>query len=367
MNTKFVLYVEDVDENVVSLKDEIDTWNEEKNENGRRFHLVTAASYDEALDCLRERRIDCALLDLRVPSKQDSRANAATGNRLATNVLQSCGMPMAILSGHIGDLDEGLSNSGLVEVFDKGEMNGFRDAVNWLESQWEMMHVLSLARERIELSTSEVFAKRIWPQWKELLAVSGTDKERLATIISRQFMSHAAEYLGLDNPDNETWHPFENYVIPPLMDDRPHTGDIFKFGDDFWIVLTPQCDMATGKIKSILMAECTIGILNFSDHVESLGDEASSNKAKEKANTFLRNHVNQNVPASQHFLPPLPGTQEPIMIQFGSLKTVVRSDLEASLKSRVASVSPPFLGNLVQRFGAFMSRAGQPNIDVGNF
>ncbi len=362
MNTKFVLYVEDVDENVVSLKDEIDTWNEEKNEDGRRFHLVTAASYDEALDRLRKRRIDCALLDLRVPSKHDSRADAATGNRLATDVLQSCGTPMAILSGHIGDLDEGLSNSGPVEVFDKGEMNGFRDAVNWLESQWDMMHVLSLVRERIELSTSEVFAKRIWPQWKKLLEVSGTDEERLATIISRQFMSHAAEYLGLENQDNETWHPFENYVVPPLLDDRPHTGDIFELQDSRWIVLTPQCDMATGKVESVLLAKCTTGMEGFQGHVDAYRENKRA-----KSERFLRDLTNQNIRPSQHFLPPIPSEADPILVEFGSLKTISRTELAASLGSRLASVSPPFLGNLVQRFGAFMSRAGQPNIDLGNF
>lgn len=37
----------------------------------------------------------------------------------------------------------------------------------------------------------------------------------------------------------------------------------------------------------------------------------------------------------------------------------------AALEQREASIATPFLPNIVQRFGAYISRTGQPNIDIG--
>lgn len=370
MQRKTILYVEDRKENILSLQDEVDEWNERHIGVNREFRIVSASSHDAALRELSEVRVDCVLLDLRVPMSEGTQDNADVGNGLAVEVLKSRGMPLAVISGYIGELENDTKHGGLVGVFDKGDVTeegGYRGAVTWLGSQWEMMQVLTLSRMQIDRSTAEIFVKRLWPQWEALLKVSGSDQERLATVVSRQFMSHAADLFGLEVSENETWHPFENYVVPPLLDSRAHTGDIFDLDGERWIVLTPQCDMATGKVQTILLAKCSVGIDGFRESVDALNASETSNKARLKAERMLRDNVNQNVSPSLHFLPPIPGEEEALMVEFGTLKVLEKVYLEANLASRVASVSTPFLSNLVQRFGASASRAGQPNIDVKNF
>jgi CheY-like chemotaxis protein len=367
MIKKNILYVEDDDKNILSFHDAVSDWNTDNSASGREFCPLIAKDMEKAHDIIQACRIDCALLDLRIPETEDARSNANVGNELAEEVLHKCGMPMAIISGHTGDLDDKLTEDGLIEIFDKSKADSFAESVKWLGSHWDMMHVLTEARRKFEMLTSEVFVRRIWPQWKEFIALSGDDQARLATIVSRQFMSHAAEFLGLDeNPDGESWHPFECYVIPPLIDNRPHTGDVFDLDDGRWIVLSPQCDMATGKVESVLMAKCAVGLENFKEHVEVIKNPPSESK-KNKASRFLRKHVNQDLPQSLHFLPPLPGEAEPTIVQFPQLCTIPLATLSEALSRRKASVSLPFLGNVVQRFGSYLSRMGQPNIDVGHF
>ncbi|MCP4621892.1 MAG: hypothetical protein GY844_36275 [Bradyrhizobium sp.] len=185
-------------------------------------------------------------------------------------------------------------------------------------------------------------------------------------IVSRQYASHIAESLGIDSDETVRWHPFENYVQPALQESRPHTGDIFKLDDALWVVLTPQCDMATQKAPTVLLARCdpNPAIEEWKENIAGLRPDASNNK-KRAAERFFSRLVNQAEPAL-HFLPPLEGEQ-PLMVDFKCLRIIDLIELQTKLSERLASVATPFLGNLTQRFGAYISRIGQPNIDPRHF
>ena len=76
--------------------------------------------------------------------------------------------------------------------------------------------------------------------------------------------------------------------------------------------------------------------------------------------------MNQNVDVSEHFLPPI-AAGPPLMVRFKSVSTKPLAWLNANLALREASIAPAFLPNLVQRFGAWVSRTGQPNIRASHF
>jgi hypothetical protein len=122
--------------------------------------------------------------------------------------------------------------------------------------------------------------------------------------------------------------------------------------------------MATQKVDAVIMAKCVSGIQDWLEMVAAFRAKAS-NSSVEKSKKFLEKFVNQNLDASRHFLPALPDTAEPLLVHFSSVITIPLVELNAALEHRVASVSSPFLSNLVQRFGAYISRTGQPNIDIG--
>lgn len=356
-----MLVVEDEDRMVTLMKDALEAWNEASEKASRRFEAVFVKSVEGAAKEVLDRKIDCALIDLRLPSDDSTKlTDSSNGNTLAASLLREIGIPVAIISGHPGEAEPSLVDGKTVRAFEKAD-DGYEMAVSWLAEQWALMDALRTVRQKLERSTAEVFAQRIWPNWSRMETAIGHDNEKLATVIARQYASHTAELLGQDA--GGAWHPFENYIIPSYIADRAHTGDIFYLDNVNWIVLTPQCDMATGKVPNVLLAECSLGADKWDENIAAL--KAADSKSKKKDPTkFLRDFVNQNLPASMHFLPPLPGTDKPLLVQFGKIRTIPLTELNGLLGARIASVSPPFLSNLVQRFGAFISRTGQPNIDV---
>ena len=362
MSKMYILAVDDEDNMISLVEDELNEWNESNNAKDRFFGLVTAKNLEEAKERLRHRKIDCALIDLHLPvGNNTERPDPDNGNRLAADILRKTGIPVAIISGHPGEADPDLLRDSNVRAFAKADF-GLEDAVEWLAEQWELMDALRAVRQMLEQSTAEVFSRRIWPNWQKMAKSMGHDSERFATAIARQYASHTAEFLGQDGDD---WHPFEAFIIPSYIDDRAHTGDIFSLDDGYWIVLTPQCDMATSKVPNVLLAKCSLEVKGWEEKLKAL-KETTDIAQREKAARFFRSFVNQNLSPSEHFLPPVPGQSRPLLVQFGEIQTMPLDKLNGILDVRVAAVSPPFLSNLVQRFGAFISRTGQPNISVGD-
>lgn len=362
---KHILFVEDEEAQQDLFETAIDDWNLAHADAGRRFTFSTETTVEQAFEALARTRFDAALFDLRVKSKGGGAAGPR-GNELARAALHERGLPVAIISANTGQLDDDVREAGAVRVFDKSQVvaegNYYDHSLAWLAEQWEMMEVLSAARKNIEASAADIFLLRLWPRWKSFAELE-TDREELEGIVTRQYVGHMADKLGLDDPSNVSWHPFENYVSPALMSGRAHTGDIFRFDDRLWVVLTPQCDMATQKIENVVLATCDVGIDKWAENLTALKARASKNSV-EGSTKFLRKFVNQNLEPSKHFLPPLPNEKEPLLVNFASIVTRPLKELNSSLDSRIASIATPFLANIVQRFGAYISRTGQPNIDM---
>lgn len=366
MKRQYILFVEDEKFNHELFSYAVQDWNAAHAEQGKEFVPEIATSYEDAVTALARFKIDCALLDLRLPEKSDGKENPTFGNKLANEVLFIQGLPLAILSGHPDEVDESLKDGELVNTFNKGDKNGFEHALAWLAEKWDMMETLRAAKASIDEMSATVFANRLWPSWNTISQLEQGNQGKLIKIIARQYVSHIADILGLDGELGIKWHPYENYNVPSLFPDRAHTGDIFERDGDLWVVLTPQCDMANQKITNVILAKCVSGIEHWENNIELLKNPPSETQ-KKKANKFFGDLVNQNLAASSHFLPPLPGKAAPLMVDFSDIHTVPLVDLNKQLKTRVASVSNPFISNLVQRFGSYISRTGQPNLEIDHF
>ncbi|WP_143278675.1 hypothetical protein [Bradyrhizobium sp. Y36] len=349
-----LLFVEDDKSQLSLLQDELTDWNAAHPE--KSFALHVSGSYEGARQDLADRRFDAALLDLRLPGEK-----GVPGQLLADLCVSQYGIPAAIISGHPGDFDQSRWN-GMVEVFNKGDTGAYKAAVAWFGSLSHMMHILGNTRKRIQEQGATVFWRQVWPRWASYEALAGIQDDELVRIVSRQYASHITEILGLDAENAVKWHPFENYIRPALQQARPHTGDIFRIEEELWVVLTPQCDMATKKAMTVLLAHCSSKppIQNWKESIAALSSE--SGKQRKAAEEFLGKLLNQAQPAF-HFLPPLENGQ-PLMVDFKNLKALSWAELEVRLPSRIASIAPAFLANLTQRFGSYVSRVGQPNISA---
>lgn len=368
MTNRRVLFVEDDQGQQLLFKKAVDAWNTEHGD--RQFELFTAADVASAHASLDLHRFDCALFDLKLPAGEGKRRG--DGSDLAVAGLTQYGIPVGILSGHPEDVDREVTKHGLVQVFDKLEEDGdpYGRAVAWFGDQWPLMETLAGSRSEIRRSGAEIFLGRVWPQWQQYQDLKGVKSEDVVRIVARQYVSHIAEHLGLNLTGDLGWHPFEHYIQPALQEQKAQTGDIFRIDAALWVVLTPACDMATGKAPSILLVRCrekTAGkrdpLSYWDGRVAELSNKSLDEEQQKERDGYFLSLVNQATPG-KHFLPPLSGGR-PMFVEFKDIRTVPSADLK--LDDRVASIAPAFLSNLVQRFGAYISRTGQPDIEIRHF
>lgn len=362
-----ILLVEDDNSQADSFKDAVNAWNAANIETGRRFTVETGNSVNTAQELLATHRFDCAFIDIRLPAKAGEKPKHSNGNDVINTLLLERGFPIGVISGNMSELDPAVVDKAHVCRFDKGDPDAAEKAVAWLAENWPMMAVLQNVRHVMEQAGAEIFGKRLWPRWSNLPSL---DPKETAAIVARQYASHLVDKLGLDEPENIEWHPFEAYVSPSLNELKSQTGDILELEEGkLWVVLSPQCDMATKKIENAVLCLCYPNHPEWEGNVAKAGDASLTEAKRSDALGKIRKLTNQVMPVSEHFMPPLPGSASPLVVKFGALRTCSLADLNSPdwLAKRKASVSSPFLANLVQRFGAYMSRTGQPNLNPKAF
>lgn len=367
MTTMQLLHLEDTDAQATSLQDAVADWN--GNNQDRQFALVRARNVEEAEDLMAVRNFDAAILDLKVPAKADGgKGSIESGNSLAKITLSRIGIPIAIVSGFPADLDAGLAEAH-VEVFDKTKVDAFEKVVAWVATQWDLMLALRQTRRRIQEMGADVFVKRIWQRWTSYSSLAGATKTEIVDIITRQYGTHIAELLGLAGEGSAKWHPSECYIQPPLPSKRVQTGDLLQLEDGLWIVVSPACDLANEKIVDVLLVRANDSAEeDWTKFVASLTEHEVSPKEQRGREKYFNRLVRQNLGPSEHFLPPLKPGSPPIMVSFPTIRTRPLASINANLETvRIASIAPSFLPNLVQRFGAYISRTGQPDIDFNHF
>ena len=358
-----LLVLEDEESQFVLLEDALKEINAKGDDAIIMEHAVDAQS---ALALFASRKFDGAILDLRVPQDAATKASEPVGVEIALHAIEQHGLPIVIVSGFLGEIEDKLDAYPMTLLVKKNDKYAFEKALGFFVDHKPMLQALGNARTAISQSLANTFSRWIWPHWQSLMQATDEDQVQLNSVVTRQLVSHMAELLGVDTEENPDWHPLECYIRPVLYEHRAQTGDIFAYDDgSIWIVLTPQCDMATGKVPSVILAKCEHG--QFKDWDNKKGDLSSEvEKKRNSAQKNIRGLTNQNLSLSLHFLPPI-DDKGPLAVLFGHLQTIPLDELNGCLDKRVASLAATFVPNLTQRFGAFISRTGQPNLDPGHF
>lgn len=352
-----ILVVEDKEAQFDMLKDQLDA-----KLDCIDFQVIWAQSLEEAVNSLESEDVDCGVIDLKVPSATGEKAQAANGIKIILSSVKNYGIPVVLFSGWPDEVGPALDELPLIQRLSKSDDGTHEKAVEWLLQNKNLIDATKAAKNKILEHSVDVFSKRILHLWDDP-RVKALSVAELSGVFTRQMASHTSEQLGLEEPENHTWHPVETYIIPPLRAKKAHTGDIFEMDDGLWVVLSPQCDMATGKTHYILLAKCEEQSLEDWNKQVTGYKEPKSNTSQEKCRRFLSDSTNQAIEVSSHFLPPFLG-RGPLLVRYGQTKSMERDEVEKCLDLRVASLSAPFISNLTQRFGAYISRPGQPNIGL---
>lgn len=323
-----------------------------------KFDLIVRKTKLDALQTIKSERIDCAIVDLRLPSDATDRTDntAETGNSVVEEILRMLAIPIAIHSGHPTELDEKFGKVP-IERFTK-EAGAIEKIFQWLASLTELMSASASSQNAIRQEAAQLFHLSIWPRWKERHG-SGTIPPDYTEAVTRQMVAHLVEKLQMIG-GGASYLSDEFYFHPPIRE-RLHTGDLADLDKKVYVLLTPQCDIVRAYPAHLLLVEC-VPVTDW-QKIETLFHQAKTSKTKqEDLSKALGRLTNYNAGPGVHFIPPL-GEKGPWEISFKSIITVESSKVPEILSSRFASISPQFLPNLTTRFAAYLGRYGQPNLD----
>lgn len=348
------------------------------------YELTIAPTLQVARSEIESREFDAAIVDLRLASPGEDSMDRS-GNDIIELLLKSELAAIAMFTGEpTGAVVPGYAKAQ-VKVFTKGggEGEGTEAVLKWLIAESPMITCVRNAQKEIKQEMARFFVRSVWPRWSNWLDdPEAANKEFLATAMARHITSHV--YASLLDKFNQRAHSEEWYVVPPIHSSL-RTGDIVRRGDGVLeIVVTPRCDLATGKRKAIQLAEIEDVSADWNRLNDAMGKASAEiiglqqgnhavpdsvqkkfDQAKNKQHAFTQ-HRSTN---SLHFLPQMKLSAVervgPFMIRFDLIRSISPDGDEAKklveATTRIASVASEFLPSMVERLGTFFSRIGTPD------
>ncbi len=343
-----LLIVENEEPQIKLMRDAIEIYNKR---GGVPIELDEATSLDQGLEKLRRNAYDGAVVDLRLEQNDTT----GLGNQILKEIKSKLRFPVRVISGHLGDLDPELqAQNYLFKCENRGDAD--YDVILSQFSEIYSTGITGILNNKglIETNISNIFWKHISEVLPEFVgykaAHSEWDGER---VLLRYISSHILEYLEISIDNNlEPVHNIEFYIKPPIKE-KIFTGDIIKFkgSDNFGIILTPACDLATDvhRIRPKAKLVTVACIYSFND--------VTNGRKPEHIDELKKN----NLDLKYHFLP------ETILfgggfINFQHIESIPIRELNDKEKFEVACVvTNPFRKDIISRFANYFSRQGQPS------
>lgn len=345
-----LLIVENEEPQIKLLRDAIEIYNKK---GGVPIVLDEATNLNQGLEKLRTNSYDGAIVDLRLEQND----NIGLGNQILKEIKNKLRFPVRVISGHLGDLDPELQvQNYLFSCENRGD-----EDYDVILSQFSEIYSTGITgilnnKGLIETNITNIFWKHISEILPEFVKYKTVNPDwDVEKVLLRYISSHILEYLEISIDNNlEPVHNIEFYIKPPIKE-KIFTGDIIKFNDsdNYGIILTPACDLATDvyrvnpKAKFVTVA-C---IYSFKD--------VTNGRTAEHIIELKKN----NLDLKYHFLP------ETILfgggfINFQHIISIPIKEINNRVKFEVACVvTNPFRKDIISRFANYFSRQGQPSFN----
>ncbi|MBO2621818.1 hypothetical protein [Shewanella algae] len=145
------------------------------------------------------------------------------------------------------------------------------------------------------------------------------------------------------------------------------TGDIIKINDDYFILVTPRCDLARSINPTFQLVKLN-SIQEKWEEFHEAKSNGDSRKIKENAGKNIQNLINHGDRSPKlHFIPQIKLSNDlilgPFHAQFNFMNCIEANiDSRATLTAqRIATLSNEFVPSFVERLGGYFSRIGTPD------
>ncbi|MCR9063039.1 MAG: hypothetical protein NXI00_03680 [Cytophagales bacterium] len=334
-------------------KRNIDLFNKENKEH--QITDVWIQSKDEAIAALKnpDNIFDGAIVDLDL---MGSGGTDTSGNEVVKEIKENLRFPTFVITGtphHI--LEELKGDNSVFKVLNRDEV----DVMDTLDKfkTIKATGILNLLNRNGKIE--ELIQNIFWNHISTSIDNWALDNKRTSAekedSLLRYTILHMLEYL-----DESKVHPSEFYITRPVKENLS-TGDLITLDGNRFVVLTPACDFAQKKVSKVFL----LRIKDISEEVSGIEEiqtiEGLSNSKKGKLEKIIRNSSSYF-----HFIPQHNGIHAGI-IDFQHKLSIPIEEIETRIRNseidRFATISMPFLKDLIERYSSYYARQGSPDFD----
>ena len=377
-----LLIVEDEKYQMNSYRDTIDIHNRKQDNDNRRIEPVLCTDINKALEKI-DKPFDCAIVDL------DLNGDSSAGKRAIEKIQKlNLRLPIIVLTGVPSLVDSEIKEICLYVLTKSDEKGYFEKILNKLLD----IHSTGITRiiggqGEIERLLNRVTKHSILPNiymWVERAKKASEDrKQKIENALLRYTLSHLIQQI---DDENEEAFPEEFYIVPvPTSDklsneikyDPLKTGRIVSKDDQYYVVMSPACDLAIYPTKK-----------NYKTDRILLIEIEDGNKVKEETKSSIKDLRKNKHSNYYHWLPSISSKYDTSKygnkdfdlgfidfkggyMNFRKISTHAHDEFpntfdkpngKGFFKKTKLQIAPPFIKDIVSRFSSYYARQGQPDI-----
>ena len=360
--------IDDDDDQEEQLKQSVEELNSE--DEGMHISYRVAKNEKDATYLLYTEKFDGLIVDLKLNEGDEVGGGELSGNILLNNILEKELIPVIVRTGTPASFSNKFEDhSNIIKVYakdDKDFYDHIKELVEWHNSSF--FKIFGAQGEMREL-INQLFWKIIpecFSSWDHKLALNMPDKDKA---IIRYISSWLMNKYNYYEDQYTVQDPVEMYMFPNSID-QICTGDIFQKQNEYFVVLTPACDLANQKTENILLSKIIShkDIKLFNDHLEELIrlDKVTAERKWDKKVEVLSKWFRNGELARYHFLPKVsffPGG----FIDFQQISSVSYDAQNKRISelsfTKLGVLTDSFVKEIISRFGAYYQRQGQPEFN----
>ena len=335
-----ILLVEDASDQQDIFKSSVEIFNIKNNLN---VQYEIAENISDAFNKI-DGSYDGAIIDLKLKNDEDG------GNEIVRQLGDSfIRIPVVFVTGFVDLVSD---HPSVIKTRSRDEETYESDLQLLQKIQETGLTRIMGGRGLIEQRLSEVFLKNLLPQIETWVSYGAEDPARTEKALLRYTLNHLLQLL---EEDEEDCFPEEVYLYPSVLD-RITTGSMVKTDDQWFVVLSPACDLVPRGENGVLNTDCILLV-----EIESIEQVLRGSKSKGKVRELCTNRRTY-----YHWLPQTDFFEGGIL-NFRKLTTLAKNDFDEKFGKPTIQISPTFVKDIVSRFSAYYARQGQPDIDSTDF
>ena len=341
MSTMKILLIEDEEDQQEAFREAVEAFND--NEDNQNVELDIAANLSEASSKI-DASYDGAIIDLVLDNDEDG------GNKIVRQLGDSfTRIPIIFVTAFPEDV---IDHPTIIYTRRRSDGIYTSDLLLFQEIYNTGLTRIMGGRGLIEQRLSEVFLRNLLPQIDTWVSYGKENSERTEKALLRYTLNHLLQFLEEDEED--CFHE-EVYLYPSVLD-RITTGSIVKIDAQWFVVLSPACDLVPRGENGVRNTDYIL-LVEIETVDKVLGGSKSKGRVKELC-TNKRDYY--------HWLPETDFFEGGIL-NFRKLKTLNEDNFEEKFGKPTIQISPSFVKHVVSRFSSYYARQGQPDIDSEDF